>query len=144
VFARPLTSSLLRLVPSTPHPQLLHVVRAATNGVVLATEKKVPSILVEDDTMEKIVHYTGNIGAHRAGCRGALGRPVVLARTPSLACKSPSSAVLAPSHAAAAGVVYSGMGPDFRVLVRKGQKRAQQYYLHYGVRRRPPRGVAAL
>jgi hypothetical protein len=35
-----------------------------------------------------------------------------------------------------AGVVYSGMGPDFRVLVRKGQKRAQQYYLHYGVRRR--------
>jgi hypothetical protein len=40
-------------------------VRAATNGVVIATEKKVPSILVEDDTLEKIVHYTGNIGARR-------------------------------------------------------------------------------
>ena len=26
------------------------------------------------------------------------------------------------------------MGPDFRVLVRKGQKKAQQYYLQYGVR----------
>jgi 20S proteasome alpha/beta subunit len=34
----------------------------------------------------------------------------------------------------AAGVVYSGMGPDFRVLVRKGQKKAQTYYLQYGVR----------
>ena len=33
-----------------------------------------------------------------------------------------------------AGVVYSGMGPDFRVLVRKGQKKAQSYYLRYGVR----------
>lgn len=27
------------------------------------------------------------------------------------------------------------MGPDFRVLVRKGQKKAQTYYLQYGVRR---------
>lgn len=35
-----------------------------------------------------------------------------------------------------AGVIYSGMGPDFRVLVRKGQKKAQQYYLQYGVRAR--------
>lgn len=31
------------------------------------------------------------------------------------------------------GVVYSGMGPDFRVLVRKGQKKAQEYFLQYGV-----------
>lgn len=31
-----------------------------------------------------------------------------------------------------AGVVYSGMGPDFRVLVRKGQKKAQAYALQYG------------
>ena len=37
-------------------------VSAATNGVVLATEKKVPSILVEEDSLEKIAHYTGNIG----------------------------------------------------------------------------------
>lgn len=29
------------------------------------------------------------------------------------------------------GVVYSGMGPDFRVLVRKARKRAQQYYQLY-------------
>ena len=31
------------------------------------------------------------------------------------------------------GVVYSGMGPDFRVLVTKGRKEAQKYYLQYGV-----------
>lgn len=29
------------------------------------------------------------------------------------------------------GVVYSGMGPDFRVLVRKARKRAQQYFQLY-------------
>ncbi|AQK53826.1 Proteasome subunit alpha type [Zea mays] len=29
------------------------------------------------------------------------------------------------------GVVYSGMGPDFRVLVRKSRKQAQQYYRLY-------------
>lgn len=31
------------------------------------------------------------------------------------------------------GVVYAGMGPDFRLLVRKGQKKAQTYRLTYGV-----------
>jgi 20S proteasome subunit alpha 2 len=29
------------------------------------------------------------------------------------------------------GFVYSGMGPDFRVLVRDARKKAQQYYLTY-------------
>jgi len=29
------------------------------------------------------------------------------------------------------GMVYSGMGPDFRLLVRRARKMAQQYYLHY-------------
>ena len=28
-------------------------------------------------------------------------------------------------------MVYSGMGPDFRLLVRKARKLAQQYYLKY-------------
>ena len=44
------------------------------------------------------------------------------------------------------GVVYAGMGPDFRLLVRKGQKKAQAYRLTYGVRARarapPPRRAA--
>lgn len=34
-----------------------------------------------------------------------------------------------------AGVVYSGMGPDFRVLVKAGQKKAQAYFLTYRVGR---------
>ena len=29
------------------------------------------------------------------------------------------------------GMTYSGMGTDFRVLVRKARKIAQQYYLQY-------------
>ena len=30
------------------------------------------------------------------------------------------------------GVVYSGMGPDSRVIVKKARKAAQQYYRVYG------------
>lgn len=29
------------------------------------------------------------------------------------------------------GMVYSGIGPDFRVLVRKARKKAQQYFRYY-------------
>jgi len=62
----------------------------ATNGIVLATEKKLPSILIDESTVQKISVLSENIG-----------------------------------------VVYSGMGPDSRVLVRKGRKQAQQYYRTY-------------
>ena len=30
-----------------------------------------------------------------------------------------------------AGVVYSGVGPDYRVLVKKARKQAQAYFLQY-------------
>jgi len=60
------------------------------NGVVIATEKKLPSCLIDETTVQKIVHLTENIA-----------------------------------------VVYSGMGPDFRVLCRKGRKAAQAYYRVY-------------
>ncbi|PIA35434.1 hypothetical protein AQUCO_03500065v1 [Aquilegia coerulea] len=59
----------------------------AANGVVIATEKKLPSILVDEESVQKIQSLTTNIG-----------------------------------------VVYSGMGPDSRVLIRKSRKQAQQYY----------------
>jgi 20S proteasome subunit alpha 2 len=58
----------------------------ATNGVVLATEKKSPSTLVDETTVEKISLITDDIG-----------------------------------------LVYSGMGPDARVLVGKARKAAQKY-----------------
>ncbi|KAK1440108.1 hypothetical protein QVD17_05933 [Tagetes erecta] len=62
----------------------------ASNGVVIATEKKLPSILVDETSVQKIQILTPNIG-----------------------------------------VVYSGMGPDSRVLVRKSRKQAEQYQLLY-------------
>ncbi|CAN0855060.1 Proteasome subunit alpha type-2-A [Linum grandiflorum] len=62
----------------------------AANGVVIATEKKLPSILVDETSVQKIQCLTPNIG-----------------------------------------VVYSGMGPDFRVLVRKSRKQAEQYHKLY-------------
>ena len=94
--------SLTTFSPSGKLLQIEHALKAvqagktslgiqATNGVVLATEKKLPSILVDEASVEKIQLLTGNVG-----------------------------------------VVYSGMGPDFRVLVAKGQKAAAKYALQYG------------
>ncbi|TYI47268.1 hypothetical protein E1A91_D13G161200v1 [Gossypium mustelinum] len=62
----------------------------AANGVVNATEKKLPSILVDETSVHKIQCLAPNIG-----------------------------------------VVYSGMGPDFRVLVQKSRKQAEQYHRLY-------------
>jgi len=61
----------------------------AKNGVVLATEKKLP-FLMDEKSVEKISLLTNNIG-----------------------------------------VVYSGMAPDSRVLVKKGRKAAQKYFRTY-------------
>ena len=61
----------------------------AKNGVVIATEKKLPA-LMDETTMKKINMLASHVG-----------------------------------------VVYSGMGPDSRVLVRKGRKIAQQYFRTY-------------
>ena len=63
----------------------------ATNGVVLATEKKHKSILYEEHSTYKVEQITDTIG-----------------------------------------MVYSGMGPDYRVLVRRARKMAQEYMLEKG------------
>jgi len=62
----------------------------ATNGVVLASEKKIPSPLVDETSIQKIKEFSKNIGT-----------------------------------------AYSGMGPDFRVLTRRGRKIAQNYWMTY-------------
>mmetsp|Transcript_33838 Transcript_33838/g.79200 ORF Transcript_33838/g.79200 Transcript_33838/m.79200 type:complete len:236 (-) Transcript_33838:93-800(-) len=62
----------------------------AKNGVVIATEKKLPTCLMDETSLQKIVMLTENIA-----------------------------------------VVYSGIGPDFRVLCRKGRKAAQSYFRVY-------------
>ncbi|KAJ3415478.1 Proteasome subunit alpha type-2 [Chytridiales sp. JEL 0842] len=58
----------------------------ATNGIVIATEKKTSSPLVDDSSLEKVTTICRNVG-----------------------------------------IVYSGMGPDARVLVDKARKSAQEY-----------------
>src|SRR5690348_379645 len=52
----------------------------ATNGIVIATEKKAVSTLIDDSSLEKVAIICSNIG-----------------------------------------MVYSGMGPDYRVLVNKAR-----------------------
>jgi 20S proteasome subunit alpha 2 len=63
---------------------------SATDGVVIATEKKLPSPLVDESTVQKISSLSPNVG-----------------------------------------LVYSGMGPDYRVLVRRARKTAQAYHNLY-------------
>lgn len=63
---------------------------SATNGIVIATEKKSPSILVDESAIERVAVICPNIG-----------------------------------------IVYSGMGPDFRTLVAKARQSAQAYWKIY-------------
>jgi 20S proteasome subunit alpha 2 len=75
----------------------LHAVAAGTtslgvkarNGVVLATEKKLPS-LIDETSIQKISLVADHVG-----------------------------------------LIYSGMPPDFRVLLRKGRKAARKYFNVY-------------
>ncbi|KAF5337719.1 hypothetical protein D9611_014517 [Ephemerocybe angulata] len=63
----------------------------ASNGIVIAAEKKTSSILIDDSVIDRVAVICPNIG-----------------------------------------IVYSGMGPDFRVLVTKARKSAQAYWKIYG------------
>lgn len=65
------------------------LVNLATNGIVIVTERKTPSILV--DPIDKISQISANIG-----------------------------------------MVYSGMGPDARILLDKARKSVQEYKRIYG------------
>lgn len=62
----------------------------ATDGVVIATDKKLPSPLVDVDDVNKVEKITKSNG-----------------------------------------FVYSGVGPDYRVLVRKARKSSQAYHRMY-------------
>lgn len=39
----------------------------ATDGVVIASEKKIPSVLVDEDSIEKIAHFSHDVGAAYSG-----------------------------------------------------------------------------
>ena len=71
---------------------VLHeILSAATNGIVIATEKKSSSILIDSSMLDKVSVICPNIG-----------------------------------------IVYSGMGPDFRILVGRARQFAQAYWKRYG------------
>eukprot|EP00026_Physarum_polycephalum_P016153 Phypoly_transcript_17001.p1 GENE.Phypoly_transcript_17001~~Phypoly_transcript_17001.p1 ORF type:complete len:235 (-),score=46.58 Phypoly_transcript_17001:61-765(-) len=61
----------------------------ARNGVVIATEKKMP-ILMDPTSVQKVTLLTSRVG-----------------------------------------MVYAGMGPDTRVLLKKGRKKAEAYFRQY-------------
>ncbi|KAF8817721.1 putative proteasome subunit alpha2, protease of the acylase family and NTN hydrolase fold [Cardiosporidium cionae] len=63
----------------------------AKNGVVIATEKKLPTSLIEDSSLRKIDHFTSKIGC-----------------------------------------VCAGMPTDYRVILKKGRKKAAEYELFLG------------
>lgn len=71
----------------------------AKDGVVIATDKKLSSSLVDTDQVNKVQAITDG-----------------------------------------AGFVYSGLGPDYRVLVRKARKSSQSYFLQY----REPKPITQL
>ncbi len=77
--------------PLSLRATLVHHDIAASNGIVIATEKKSSSILIDDSVIEKVAVVCSNIG-----------------------------------------IVYSGMGPDFRVLVTRARKSAQAYWKIHG------------
>lgn len=78
-------------ITSSSNRFLFSCSRSASNGIVIATEKKSSSILIDESMLDKVSVICPNIG-----------------------------------------IVYSGMGPDFRVLVAKARKSAQSYWKIYG------------
>ncbi|CAH9069332.1 unnamed protein product [Cuscuta europaea] len=136
----------------------------ASNGVVIATEKKLPSILVDETSVQKIQILTPNIGVVYSGM-GPDSRVLVRksrkqAEQYHRLYKEPipvtqlvrETAAVMQEFTQSGGVrpfgvsllvagyddkgpqlyqVYSGMGPDSRVLVRKSRKQAEQYHRLY-------------
>lgn len=87
---------------------MMQLLLTAKNGVVIATDKKVSSVLVDTDDYQKIQSIT-----------------------PSTGPPSPTPSSYANPSPCPIGFVYAGMGPDFRVIVRDARKKAQAYYLTY-------------
>lgn len=95
----------------------------AKNGVVIATDKKVSSILVDGEDYQKIQNITPSTGTE-------FQRSFHFPFYETLSCSILLSSVFC-FFCVTIGFVYSGMGPDFRVLVRSARKQAQQYFLTY-------------
>ncbi|KAJ1633093.1 hypothetical protein T492DRAFT_8054 [Pavlovales sp. CCMP2436] len=67
------------LTPATPPPPVARAC-AAKNGVVIATEKKAPTILMDETSLQKICMLTPSIGAVYSGMGERTPSALVLAR----------------------------------------------------------------
>ena len=116
------------------------------------SEKKLPSILIDEKSVEKIVTLTF-VFFFCMFCVERKRRRQKGTRNSSLfplcdvsCCRSQSHALLSPSlpsHSSfllvlflspdsdRIGCTYAGIGPDFRVLVKRARKNAQLYYRQY-------------
>lgn len=115
----------------------------ATNGVVVATERKVEAILgFATEAPGCTMHIAVNVCVEPlssqvlelpANCcilRPATHVILLAQQVPSILVDETTVqkiSLLTPNI----GVVYSGMGPDSRVLIRKARKQAQAYYRLY-------------
>ena len=109
----------------------------AKNGVVIATEKKLPTCLIDETSMQKVRRRLSRAPRPGSGAEAQTpraGRCAPSRRAPHGSLGALTRAVLVPQVVKLTdniAVVYSGMGPDFRVLCRKGRKSAQAYYRIY-------------
>jgi 20S proteasome subunit alpha 2 len=78
---------------------------------VIATDRKVSSVLVDSEEYQKIQNITPTTG-ERLWCPCSFITLLIVS-------------------AFCTGFVYAGMGPDFRVVVSNARKNAQKYYLTY-------------
>ncbi|GJY99072.1 proteasome subunit alpha type-2-A [Tanacetum coccineum] len=122
----------------------------ASNGVVIATEKKLPSILVDETSLFGCSYKEGLVVRHLTSSQEVKGSNLTRytfgggKEEPEMVMGLPpvqKIQLLTPNI----GVVYrsivsafpdisnfcSGMGPDSRVLVRKSRKQAEQYHRLY-------------
>lgn len=94
---------------------IIHKCVLASNGVVLATENKYKSILYEEHTIRKVEMITKHIGMVYSGKK-------------YFVCFFHSKLIYVFNFLS----TVQGMGPDYRLLVKRARKMAQQYQLIYG------------
>lgn len=93
----------------------------AKNGVVIATDKKVTSVLVDSEEYQKIQNITPTTGINTLCTKFYMYTYIIYY----------INDFTFYSLLMYQGFVYAGMGPDFRVVVRNSRKNAQKYYLTY-------------
>ena len=101
----------------------------ASNGVVLATEKKHKSILYDYESMHKVQMVSDHIGMVYSG------KPLFIRILEERYTRfNEKKHILRSPRVCHCNLyfLFLGMGPDYRLLVGKARKIAQEYLLSYG------------